>query len=140
MAPPDHRRRPDEAVDRPRPSGQMHEMRLRPGVNFIVLRIGERSASKGDDAHCHARLVQVRAQEFKLFAWISPPARDLGRAEPAAKPWQVVSRYEAKGIGREHRRASLSPARSGRSCRRFDSAIFTLSISAEKENGHESWR
>jgi len=140
MAVPDHRRRPDEAVDRPRPSGQKHEMRLRPGVDLVVLRIGERPASKGDDAHCHVRLVQVRAQEFKLFAWISPPARDLGRAEPAAKPRQVVSRREAKGIGREHRRGSLSRERSGRSCRRFDPAIFTLPISAEKENRHENRR
>ena len=110
MAAPDHRRRPDETVDRPRPSGQMHEMRLRPGVDLVVLRIGERPASEADDAHCHARLVQVRAQEFKLFAWISPPARDLGRAEPAAKPRQVVSRCEAKGIGREHRRGSRAGA------------------------------
>ena len=43
-------------------SRQMREMRLRPGVDLVVLCVGERSPVERDDAHRHARLVQIRAQ------------------------------------------------------------------------------
>src|SRR5690348_2292738 len=42
MAAPDHRGQADKAVDRARALRQMPKMRLRPGVDLVVLRVGER--------------------------------------------------------------------------------------------------
>jgi hypothetical protein len=99
MTLPDHRRQTDEAVNRPRSARQMREMRLRPGADVIILRVGERSAAKRNDAHCHKRLIQIRPQEFEFFARLSPPASDFRRVKPAPKARQVVGRRRPEGIG-----------------------------------------
>ena len=71
---------------------QMGEMGLRPGVNLIVLRIGEGAPAEGDDLHRHQRLVEVFSQELELPARVAPPTRDFGRHEPAAQARQVGGR------------------------------------------------
>jgi hypothetical protein len=94
----DHLRLADEGVDRPRPRRQMSEMRLRPDMDAVILRIGERPAVQGHDPHLHARLAEVLFQQRRLLHSIAPPARHLGRAQPPAEPRQIRPRGRPEAI------------------------------------------
>ncbi len=101
----DHFRLADERIDRTRGWRQAGEMGLRPTMDGVVLRIGERFRIQIDKTHGHARLRQVVFQHRRLFVGVAPPAHGLGGAQPGAKPRHVVKSDVPKGIMREHRRS-----------------------------------
>jgi hypothetical protein len=97
---PNHIGRANEGIDRARPPRQIGEMRLRPNIDRIVLRISERPTFVRDDPHRHARLIEVLLEQCGLLPGIAPPARDLGRLQPGPEHRQVLPRHGSKSVWR----------------------------------------
>lgn len=77
-------------------------MRLRPSADSVILNISKGSASKGDDTHYHARIVQIVSKQYELLIGVTPPMYNLGGSQPLLQQWEIVSFGITEGVVRHN--------------------------------------
>src|SRR5882762_4095021 len=80
----------------------MIEMRLRPRVDLITLRVSERLSVEQDEFHLHAGLINVRPEQLCLLDGITPPDDHLGCLQPDLELRQIALSNRLECVWRAH--------------------------------------